>query len=201
MKNARSPASGPLTGDGVVFGTLPYIAPEQAEGRQVGEQADIWSICVVFYETVTGRLPFEGESLGEMLVAIQTEPPVPMSDFAGDDDLWAIIARGLKKPLDERWPHARALGRALATWAIQRGVTTDATGASLEHHWLGRGSADFDPAPRPRIAPGAIAARPSRRACSISQTQLLLLGAPQAEIRARARVRRAAVKPPLWLLP
>jgi eukaryotic-like serine/threonine-protein kinase len=168
-----------LTQEGTVLGSLQYMPPEQADGLAVGEQADVWSLCAVLYELVTGRLPFEGQTLTGMLVALHAGKPTPLVQLGvGDPDLWAIIERGLKKPLAERWPTMRALGRALAMWAIERGTTTDATGASLEHHWLGRGS--FEPQSVSLEAESVATAPTSPRA--ITFTQLSPPATPSVEL-------------------
>jgi len=138
-----------LTEEGAVIGSLPYMPPEQAQGCYVDEQADIWSLCVVLYELITGRRPFQGATLAAMLIDLHTRLPTPTTELAaGDAELWSILSHGLKKSRAARWHTMRALGEALATWAIARGVTTDAANASLEHHWLGRSSGDFSPSLR-----------------------------------------------------
>jgi eukaryotic-like serine/threonine-protein kinase len=127
-----------LTQVGAVLGSLEYMSPEQAEGRpEVGEQTDVWGLSVVLYELVTGQRPFTGSTLMAMLFSLLTREPKPTMELAaGDEELWEIIARGLRKSPAERWPDMRAFGAALASWAVQRGVSTDATGTSLTHHWL-----------------------------------------------------------------
>jgi serine/threonine-protein kinase len=126
----------------MVLGSLEYMSPEQADGTpEVGEQTDVWALSVVLYELVTGRRPFEAPTITAMVYALYTCAPIPTTQFAaGDDELWAIIERGLRRSLDERWPTMRAFGHALASWAILRGITADAAGASLSHHWLARTS-------------------------------------------------------------
>ena len=134
-----------ITQAGMVLGSLEYMSPEQAEGKQeVGEQTDVWALCVVLYELITGRRPFEGESITAMIYALYTLDPLPIVSFGvGDDDLWAIIARGLQKSPEDRWQTVLDLGKALAVWATQHGTTVDASGRSLALHWL-------DSAPEPR---------------------------------------------------
>ncbi len=131
-----------LTQAGAVLGSLEYMSPEQAEGKEdVGEQTDVWSLSVVLYELVTGRRPFVGTTLTAILFALLASNPTPTTELqAGDDELWAILARGLKKSPADRWPDMRAFGAALAAWAVERGVSTDAAGTSLTHHWLARSS-------------------------------------------------------------
>ena len=81
---------------------------------KVGEQTDIWSLCVVLYELITGRRPFEGETFAAMTFALFTSVPTPTTQLgAGDDALWAIIERGLQKAPADRWPDMQSLGRAL----------------------------------------------------------------------------------------
>jgi serine/threonine protein kinase len=72
-----------MTQAGVILGTAPYMSPEQARGQQVDKRADIWAFGVVLYETVTGRRPFDGETISDTLASVlKSEPdlqPVPAS--------------------------------------------------------------------------------------------------------------------------
>jgi serine/threonine-protein kinase len=76
-----SPAA--MTYAGVILGTAAYMAPEQAKGKPVDKRADIWAFGVVLYEMVTGRLPFQGSDVGDVLASVIKEEPnwtgVPMS--------------------------------------------------------------------------------------------------------------------------
>jgi serine/threonine-protein kinase len=128
-----------ITQAGMVLGSLEYMSPEQAEGKQeVGEQTDVWALSVVLYELITGHRPFEGDSISQMIYALYTLDPLPITSFAvGDDALWAILARGLEKDPQNRWKTMLDLGTALAVWATQHGTTVDASGRSLALHWLG----------------------------------------------------------------
>ncbi|WP_437981451.1 protein kinase domain-containing protein [Sorangium sp. So ce117] len=139
LANAASPA---ITQRGMIVGSPEYMSPEQADGQlDVGEQTDVWAFSVVMYEMITGRRPFSGETLSAVIVAIFSKEPVPTTELgAGDEALWAILQRGLAKSPADRWPSMRALGRALAAWAVERGVTADVAGTSLAHQWLARGA-------------------------------------------------------------
>lgn len=78
---AKLAAGGPLTREGTAVGTLPYMAPEQLSGGSVDAQTDIWALGVVFYETITGRLPFEADNPGALVHAILHSRPPPLSAF------------------------------------------------------------------------------------------------------------------------
>ena len=81
MASAPTITSPAMTGLGTILGTAVYMAPEQAKGRFVDKRGDIWAFGVVVYEMVTGKRPFEGETVSEVLAAvIKSEPdltPVP----------------------------------------------------------------------------------------------------------------------------
>ncbi len=130
-----------FTGSGVLIGSPAYMSPEQARGDpHIDARSDVWSLSVVLYEMITGKRPFEGPNHGAILFAVFADAPEPTHvQGAGDEALWEILRRGLAKTKAERWPSMIDLGHALAAWAAERGVTADATGASITHHWLSQG--------------------------------------------------------------
>ncbi|HET9368841.1 MAG TPA: protein kinase, partial [Vicinamibacterales bacterium] len=72
---AATVTSPALTGIGAILGTAAYMAPEQAKGKPVDKRVDIWAFGVVVYEMITGRRPFDGDTVSEVLAAvIKTEP-------------------------------------------------------------------------------------------------------------------------------
>jgi eukaryotic-like serine/threonine-protein kinase len=157
-----------FTSTGAVLGSADYMSPEQARGRaDVDERTDIWALCVVLYEAIAGRRPFDGDNYHALLNAIIEDVPVPTTHYAaGDAALWAILERGLSKSPEGRWPTMRTLGRALAAWAASQGVETDVTGRSLSVVWLradptppGAGNAGV-------TSPGASPAGTAGRACA-----------------------------------
>lgn len=126
-----------LTQTGTMLGSPIYMSPEQARGDDVDHRADIWAFCVVLYELVAGRTPFEGRNYNALLYAIISEEPRLLPFKAeGDQELWEILRRGFEKEPDRRWQSADELGRALAKWLIERGVQEDITGASLVAQWF-----------------------------------------------------------------
>lgn len=130
-----------FTGSGVLIGSPAYMSPEQARGDpHIDARSDVWSLSVVLYEMITGKRPFEGPNHGAILFAVFADAPQPTHvQGAGDEALWEILHRGLAKTKAERWQSMIELGHALAAWAVARGVTEDATGASITHHWLSQG--------------------------------------------------------------
>ncbi len=136
-----------LTRNGTVLGSPAYMAPEQARGlADVDHRADVWTTCVVLYETITGRIAFPGDNYNAVLRAVIEDEVVPATvGGVCDEALWEILRRGLSKNRAARWQSARALGAALADWLEQRGVGEDICGEPLES-WLGDpGGAANDP--------------------------------------------------------
>jgi serine/threonine-protein kinase len=122
---------------GGLVGSPGYMAPEQALGQDSSPHADVWSLCVVLYEMVTGRPPFEGDSYNALMRAILEREPVPLDHHLPEEAaLSAIVARGLAKAPLDRWPSMRALGEALASWLLERGVTEDLSGQAVDTTWL-----------------------------------------------------------------
>ena len=126
-----------LTMDGAVVGTPDYMSPEQARGKTTTGQTDLWSLCVVLYETIAGRRPFDGDNYNALMRSIIEDEPPTLADLgASDTDLSFVIQRGLVKDPKERWMTMRELGEELALWLQDQGVTEDVTGASLKRGWL-----------------------------------------------------------------
>ena len=91
---------------GVLLGTAAYMSPEQAKGKQADRRSDIWSFGAVLYEMVTGKPPFSGESVGEVIAAvIKDEPKLD----AVPAELRGLVARCLNKDPRQR---LQAIGEA-----------------------------------------------------------------------------------------
>ena len=116
---ARAMESGTrLTATGVAVGTPTYMSPEQAVGeREVDGRSDIYSLGVVGYQMLTGRLPFTaGNSMALLLKHVSERPPA-IADLRPDAPrgLREAIERALMKSPDDRWPSAATLREALAS--------------------------------------------------------------------------------------
>ena len=99
------------TEPGSVLGTVTYMSPEQAAGREVDARSDIWSLGVVLYEMIAARAPFGGASKSHIIVAITDTEPQPVSHFVPDvpEPLEWIISETLTKDREERCQTAKEL--------------------------------------------------------------------------------------------
>ena len=101
-----------LTDEGMIAGTLSYMAPELLRGQRGDQRADIWALGVLLYEMVTGRRPFAGATGFELSAATLHQPPEALpSNVAAP--MRAIIQRCLEKNPDDRYQHAADVHAAL----------------------------------------------------------------------------------------
>ena len=126
---ARSLHTKGVTGTGVIIGTPEYMAPEQAEGRDVDQRADIYALGAILFEMVTGRVPFEGETPLSIVLKHRSEPPADPQTLNAQisTELSRIILKCLEKARERRYQTAT---EALADLtAVEKGlpVTAQAT--------------------------------------------------------------------------
>jgi eukaryotic-like serine/threonine-protein kinase len=137
---ARAGAS-EMTETGSIMGTAQYLSPEQAQGHAVTATSDIYSIGVMLYEMLAGRLPFEGESAVAVALKHLSEAPAPISQWRPDvhPALEAVVMAALAKDPAQRWQSAEDLAAALeaARTQIEAG------------HNGGQDTAAFAPIPMP----------------------------------------------------
>lgn len=141
-KFQQTAAAPNLTSAGTVLGSPAYMSPEQARGEtDVDGRTDVWALCVVLYEVITGQLPFGGDNYNALLFSILEGQPKSFTDLGISEPLlWSIIARGLEKDRQRRCPNMFELGRALAIWLLDRGIQEDVCHSVLRSKWLERGA-------------------------------------------------------------
>ena len=110
--DSQAPTSAFRTEPGLVVGTASYMSPEQARGLQVDSRTDIFSLGVLIYEMVTGRLPFEGSNKLEILASILSDkgsPPLARYSREAPAELERIVEKALAKERDQRYQSAKDL--------------------------------------------------------------------------------------------
>jgi serine/threonine protein kinase/tetratricopeptide (TPR) repeat protein len=102
-------AESPISGEGQVLGTIPYMAPEQIRGESVDARSDLFALGVMLYELATGRRPFTGPTTADVSSAILRDVAVPVLSLRGDfpRDFGRIIGRCLEKDPRDRVQTAR----------------------------------------------------------------------------------------------
>ncbi|WP_327415096.1 protein kinase domain-containing protein [Streptomyces sp. NBC_01233] len=115
---ARAMQSGvtSMTQTGMVVGTPQYLSPEQALGRGVDARSDLYSVGIMLFQLLTGRIPFDADSpLAIAYAHVQEEPVAPSSvNRSLTPAMDALVARALKKNPNERFPTAAAMGDEVA---------------------------------------------------------------------------------------
>ena len=111
-----------LTEVGVITGTVPYMAPEQIEGREVDGRTDIFAFGVVLFEMLSGRRPFAGDSRASLMAAIVATEPPALSSLQPHVPaaLERLIRRCLAKDPEDRWQTARDMAAELR-WIAEGG--------------------------------------------------------------------------------
>ncbi len=106
-----------LTGTGLAIGTADYIAPEQAQGREIDGRADVYALACVLFQALTGRIPFEGDSDLDKLWAHVHEPPPELIALSSDlpRRLGMALATAMSKKPDDRQPTAGAFAHEART--------------------------------------------------------------------------------------
>jgi serine/threonine protein kinase len=117
------------TAAGVVTGTAAYMSPEQARGQQVDARTDIFSLGVVLYELLSGRLPCDGSSIYEIVAAILSDreaPPLSQSSSVIPAELERIVGKALRKNRDERYQTTKTCSSICrtfsASWSCRRRI-------------------------------------------------------------------------------
>ncbi len=121
-----------ITQVGSVLGTAAYLAPEQAHGEPAGPPADLYALGVVTYQLLSGRLPYEAQSLTELAFKQQRELPPPLHELVPDvsPQLAAAIQRAMALDPADRYANAEEMRQALVDGVRGVGPSTTATQAA-----------------------------------------------------------------------
>jgi serine/threonine-protein kinase len=157
----RVAAATELTESGKWMGTADYASPEQIQGNELDARSDVYSLGCVFYETLTGRIPFERDEPVAKLFAHVNEPPPKLSDHLPKPapSLDAVVERALAKKPSERYLSAGDFGRAAL--AATRGDQP-----TVPERSVARGEA----APESKTGPLAAVTRPASAAATRLRT-------------------------------
>src|SRR5436190_281322 len=115
-----------LTAEGILVGTLHYMAPEQLEGRDADARSDLFAFGAVLYEMLTGRRAFEGNSQSSVIAAVldSQPPPIAVAQPLTPAALDHVVTTCLAKNPDERWQSAADVKRQLGWIASSTASTT-----------------------------------------------------------------------------
>jgi serine/threonine protein kinase len=109
-----------LTRVGTTVGTLGYMSPEQAIGDAVDARSDVFSFGVILYEMLTGRLPFSGKTLSDVLQQLHFAEPPPLESLRADvpASLRNVVVKALRKKPDDRYTSMNDVTLALASESV-----------------------------------------------------------------------------------
>ena len=137
---ATTLATGGLTGEGRILGTVAYMSPEQAQGKPVDTRSDIFSLGVILHQMATGEQPFAGDTPVSIISSILKDTPISVTDLkpALPPDLARIVKHCLAKDPERRYQTAADLRNELEE--LKQAVDSGVTGASAVGRAAARGS-------------------------------------------------------------
>jgi serine/threonine protein kinase len=138
---ARSLHAAGFTGSGIMVGTPEYMSPEQAEASEVDQRSDLYSLGIIIYEMVTGRVPFSGETPLSVALKQKTETPRNPRELNAmiSEDLSRLIMKCLQKDKEKRYQTAAELRADLDR--IEKGLPT------VEREAIKKRPAEAEPKP------------------------------------------------------
>ncbi|MDX1643682.1 MAG: protein kinase [Thermoanaerobaculia bacterium] len=122
-----------LTRDGVVLGTVPYMSPEQVQGRAADHRSDIFSIGIIFYQLLTGQRPFRGETSADVISSILRDQPGSVTSLNAHlpNHIGRIVRRCLEKDPNGRYQTARDLLNELEELRREAAASEQPAGSSI----------------------------------------------------------------------
>lgn len=159
ISKAHEPASNKLTQTAAVMGSPAYMSPEQVRSTtNVDHRSDVWSLGVIAYELLTGKLPFEAPTMSGMFAAIVASPMVPIAQRRPDlhPDLARAVEKALVKEVEGRFQSVAELAGALAPFG------TDGARISAQRvQRLLHGGSGWEHAGAPAVTAGSLGTSPN----------------------------------------
>jgi serine/threonine-protein kinase len=114
-QHQADPSMAKLTATGIILGTPEFMSPEQIRGKQIDARSDVYALGIVAFEMFTARLPFEGRSPQEMMIARLRGKPTQLRKFRSDfpRKLEAVLMQSMATEPADRYPTALEFGNAL----------------------------------------------------------------------------------------
>jgi len=114
-----------LTATGIVLGTPEFMSPEQLRGKTLDARTDIYSLAVMVYEMLTGKLPFPGRTQQEIMIARLKGDPIPIRQMRPELDIPVavekVLAKALSRDADQRYASTLEFGEAFSRAASGQG--------------------------------------------------------------------------------
>jgi len=163
-----------LTRTSSTVGTLAYMAPEQINGGEVDSRSDIFSFGVLFYEMLTGKMPFRGEHQAAMVYSIVNEPAEPIAKYLPDasEELSKIFEKALEKNPDERYQ--TAIDMAVDIRRLKKQTSKITSIRSIQHDASGFQPVSPSPAGQNRLSKALIMPWNSARVLQIALGVLIV---------------------------
>src|SRR5579862_2317941 len=176
---ARSLESDGMTQSGVLLGTIEYMSPEQAMGKHLDARSDLFTLGLIFYELLTGKIPYKADTAMASLLKRNQERAVPVSDLDSTipKGLSDIVSKCLERDLDLRyqnvqeiladldaWEGKRPVSASVAAAQAPRTVVIQVGGRTVPWKWIGAGGAAIALAAGGWMLNGKLGGKPAGKA-------------------------------------
>jgi eukaryotic-like serine/threonine-protein kinase len=164
-----------FTQQGMVFGTPEFMSPEQAQGEPIDNRSDIYSLALILYELITGKLPFDAKTPLDIMKAHVRDAPIPLSQRISGKPFWpeleAVMNKALEKVPAERYETAAQFGEALLGCLAPRERAKEVAAAAPAKRSSRRPPAQANDAKISEGPDAAISARAKEDDTEITRTQ------------------------------